>query len=154
MRPVSILSSATAGARRVGPATAVLVAALLTLIACAGPAATLGAAPAEEPIAVVATEPEDGAVVDRPVRSLRVWFDRSPDVALSQLTLSGPAGELEVTGLHTMGEDDLMAQVVGRMPDGEYTAGWTVGSGEQAQQGSWTFEVRRGGGDSEAESEE
>lgn len=94
--------------------------------------------------------PEDGAVLDRPVRSLRVWFDHAPDVAASELSLEGPAGaDLEVTGLHTMGEEDLMARVVGRMPDGKYTATWRIGSGDGAATGSWSFEVRRGRSDAE-----
>lgn len=97
---------------------------------------------------VLDTSPEDGAVLDRPVRSLRVWFDQAPDVQASELSLAGPAGaELEVTGLHTMGEEDLMARIVGRMPDGEYTATWRVGSGPDAATGSWTFEVRRSSGE-------
>ena len=88
--------------------------------------------------------PEDGAVLDRPARSLRIWFDQVPEVAAAEITLTGPAGELEVTGLHTMGDDDLMARVVGSMPDGEYHATWRIGEGEDAAKGSWSFVLKRG----------
>jgi hypothetical protein len=82
-------------------------------------------------------------VLDRPVRSLRIWFDQVPEVAAAEVTLTGPAGELEVAGLHTMGDDDLMARVVGRMPDGEYRATWRIGEGDDAVEGSWSFVVKR-----------
>lgn len=90
------------------------------------------------------TEPKNEATVDRPVRSLRVWFDHPPDVEKSKLTLVGPDGDLEVVGIHTMGDDDLMARVTGAMPDGEYTATWeSTGDDGQPSTGSWTFTIQR-----------
>ncbi len=92
------------------------------------------------------TSPENGAVVDKPVRSLRVWFNQEPDVSLSKIELEGPKGPLAVEGLHTMGDKDLMARVSGAMPDGEYTAKWqTAGDDGHVQKGEWTFTVKRGG---------
>lgn len=100
----------------------------------------------EGPETKVETDPVDGAELTRPARSLRVWFERAPVVAESKLTLVGPQGELQVQGLHTMGEDDLMARVVGAMPDGTYEASYvaTFADGE-SQSGSWTFEIKRPG---------
>lgn len=96
---------------------------------------------------VLKTLPEAGAVVDRPVRELRAWFNQEPDLALSKLELEGPNGALEVSALHTMGEKDLMAQVAGTMPDGAYTARWqTAGDDGHVQKGEWAFTVKRGGG--------
>ena len=98
-------------------------------------------------IEVVDTAPRDGSVSERPVRSLRVWFSEAPDVASSKLELTGPEGPLEVVGLHSMGEKDLMARVSGRMPDGEYTARWeTKTADDQVKTGEWKFTVKRGGG--------
>ncbi len=92
------------------------------------------------------TEPEDGATLSRPPAALRVWFSEAPDVELSGLELEGPTGELEVEGLHTMGSNDLMGRIVGRVVDGEYTASWkTVDSNGEEQSGEWTFTVKRGG---------
>ena len=62
-------------------------------------------------IKVSNTSPEDGATLSGPVRTLRVWFNREPDLTLSKLELTGPNGPLSVEGLHTMGEKDLMARV-------------------------------------------
>jgi methionine-rich copper-binding protein CopC len=93
---------------------------------------------------VTKTEPADGAVVDRPVRDLRVWFTQEPDVALSKLELAGPGGALEVQRVHSMGEKDLMGTVVGAMPDGEYTAKWkAAGDDGHVLEGTWKFTVKR-----------
>ncbi len=92
------------------------------------------------------TNPEDGAKLSGPVRTLRVWFNQEPDVPLSKLELTGPTGPLNVEGLHTMGEKDLMARVSGRMPDGSYTAKWqTAGDDGHVLTGEWTFTIDRGG---------
>jgi methionine-rich copper-binding protein CopC len=92
------------------------------------------------------TEPEDGATLSRPPSALRVWFSEAPDVELSGLELEGPTGELEVEGLHTMGRNDLMGRIVGKVVDGEYKASWkTVDSGGEELTGEWTFTVKRGG---------
>ena len=94
----------------------------------------------------VQTDPADGAKLTRPARSLRVWFDRPPVVAESSLSLEGPAGALQVQGLHTMGEDDLMARVVGAMPDGTYEASYSATFADGAStSGSWSFEIQRTG---------
>lgn len=97
---------------------------------------------------VVKSEPANGATIDRPVRSLRVFFNQEPDLALSKLELDGPEGaEVEVRGLHTMGERDLMATVSGRMPDGEYKVKWqTAGDDGHVQKGEVTFTLKRGDG--------
>ena len=92
------------------------------------------------------TSPEDGATLSGPVRTLRVWFNQEPDVPLSKLELTGPTGPLNVEGLHTMGERDLMARVSGRMPDGSYTARWqTAGDDGHVLNGEWTFTIDRAG---------
>lgn len=97
-------------------------------------------------VEAVKTLPENGAVSDKPVRSLRVWLNEEPDVEQCKLELEGPQGALTVTGLHTMGEKDLMARVAGAMPDGEYTAKWSVTDKDgKVREGTWTFTVKRGG---------
>jgi methionine-rich copper-binding protein CopC len=97
-------------------------------------------------ILVDRTEPADGAIVSRPPSSLRVWFKRAPDVSKSELKLEGPTGEMKLEGLHTMGEDDLMVRIVGKMIDGEYTAHWkSAGDDGHEREGSWKFTVKRGG---------
>lgn len=96
---------------------------------------------------VTSSDPADGSTVDRPVRSVRVFFSQEPDVALSKLEIVGPEGaQVEVKGMHTMGDKDLMATVSGRMPDGEYTIKWqTAGDDGHVQEGELKFTLKRGG---------
>lgn len=90
------------------------------------------------------TEPAAWAQLTKPARTLRIWLDSPPVVAKSSLSLEGPAGPMTVQGLHSMGENDLMARVVGAMPNGEYTVTWTTenAAGDQ-QTGTWSFSVQR-----------
>ena len=89
-------------------------------------------------------DPGKGATLSRPPQHLRVFFDVLPDPAKSELTLHGPEGALRVEGLHTMGENDLMARIVGRVADGEYTARWkAVGTDGSTSEGEWKFVVKR-----------
>lgn len=87
---------------------------------------------------LVGSYPEQGEVLERPLRSVHLWFDQDPD-AEAEVTLQGRDGALEVRGLHTMGDQDLMALVEGAMPDGNYTLSWKSGT----NQGEVEFEVRR-----------
>lgn len=108
--------------------------------------ALLLAAAAYAHLKALKTNPEEGATQNGPVRTIRVWFNQEPDVPLSKLELEGPQGPMNIEGLHTMGEKDLMARVTGRMPDGSYTARWrTAGDDGHVLTGEWTFEVARGG---------
>ena len=95
-------------------------------------------------IVLAGTTPEDGAALDGPVRTVRVWFDQAPQVSKSALEIAGPGNRAKVEGLHTMGENDLMGRVSGPMPDGEWTMRWTaVGPDGEEQTGSITFTVER-----------
>ena len=88
--------------------------------------------------------PVDGAALDGPVRTVRVWFDTAPPVDGSSLEMSGPGNRAKIEGLHTMGENDLMGRVTGPMPNGEWTMTWTtVGADGEEQTGTITFSVQR-----------
>lgn len=87
------------------------------------------------------TMPADGATVAK-LDMLRVWFNQEPDVALSKLELEGPNGSIDVENVHSMGEKDLMGQVMGKVGSGKYTAKWqTAGHDGHVQKGEWTFTV-------------
>ena len=88
--------------------------------------------------------PEDGAVLDGAVRTVRVWFDQKPQVSRSSLEIDGPGNRARIEGLHTMGENDLMGRVTGPMPDGEWTMTWTtIGIDGEERSGNVTFTVQR-----------
>ena len=91
-------------------------------------------------------DPGKDQTLSRPPQHLRVFFNVEPDPAKSQLTLVGPEGELKLEGLHTMGENDLMVRIVGRVADGEYTASWkATGVDGSTSEGQWKFAVKRAG---------
>lgn len=91
-------------------------------------------------------DPGKGDTLSRPPQHLRVFFDVEPDPAKSELKLVGPEGELKLEGLHTMGENDLMVRIVGRVADGEYTASWKATATDgSTSEGEWKFVVKRGG---------
>ena len=121
-----------------------LVLMLGLLLAGSAAGAEIGAAAGE--IGFEKSDPEEGATLSRPPQSLRLWFSAAPNVAKSELELEGPTGKLELQGQHTMGENDLMVRIVGRVVDGEYTVRWKVVGGDGAQKsGEWKFTVQRGG---------
>jgi methionine-rich copper-binding protein CopC len=92
------------------------------------------------------TEPEDGATLSRPPQNLRIWFSEAPIPSESTVELIGPSGPKELQGLHTMGYNDLMVRIVGRVEDGEYTAKWTTPDADgRTKSGEWHFTVKRGG---------
>ncbi len=99
-------------------------------------------------IQLTRSDPADGHVLDRPVRDLRLWFSQPPVVDKSKLEIGGPAGALDVSGLHTMGDNDLMARVAGQMPDGAYTVKWQSAGADDGhlRSGQFTFTIKRPAG--------
>ena len=119
--------------------TIVLTAVVFALLSGVG-----SVGPASAQIAATSSTPEDGAALDVPVRTVRVWFDEAPRVDKSTLEITAPGNRARAEGLHSMGENDLMARVVGPMPDGDYTLTWTTtGADGREQTGTITFTVQR-----------
>lgn len=88
-------------------------------------------------------EPAAGAELVRVPRTLRLFYAALPDVSKSNLTLMGPSGEHKLRGMHSMGADDLMIEILDPVTTGEYTVQWTavVGDDPTAYQGMYTFSV-------------
>jgi methionine-rich copper-binding protein CopC len=106
--------------------------------------AVVMAGPASAQIALAGSTPEDGAALDVPVRTVRVWFDTAPRLDESTLEISGPGNRATIEGLHVMDENDLMGRVSGPMPDGEWRLTWTAaGADGEPQTGTITFTVKR-----------
>lgn len=100
------------------------------------------------------TEPGPGGVATIPFTSVRVWFNDATDLDASELALEGPAGSVTLTGVHSMGEGDLMAAVSGATPAGDYTLTWTAaGAGGATATGEVRFTVSAGEPDAAAEEE-
>lgn len=100
------------------------------------------------------TEPGPGGVATIPFTSVRVWFNDATDLDASELALEGPAGSVTLTGVHSMGEGDLMAAVSGATPAGDYTLTWTAaGTGGGTATGEVRFTVSAGEPEAAAEEE-
>ena len=89
-------------------------------------------------------EPAAGSVLNRAPRNLRLFYDALPNVPNSGLTLTGPDGNYDLRGFHTMGSDDLMIEITNpSIPDGEYVVDWSAVIGEDStvHEGSYRFYV-------------
>ncbi len=94
---------------------------------------------AAEAISVVKSSPATGEILDRSPRGIRIWFNALPDTG-AIVTIRNAEGEAQaVTGVHSMGENDLMGMVPDKLPDGAYELVWQSG----ATQGSIAFSVQR-----------
>lgn len=106
---------------------------------------------AEPPPEALRTEPGPGGVATMPFTSVRVWFNDATDLDASELALEGPDGSVTLTGIHSMGEGDLMAAVSGATPAGDYTLTWTAaGVGGATATGEVRFIVAAGESDAAA----
>ncbi|PCJ91978.1 MAG: hypothetical protein COA46_05355, partial [Porticoccaceae bacterium] len=75
---------------------------------------------------------------------LYACYEALPDVPRSSLTLSGPGGNYDLRGFHTMGSDDLMIEITNpSIPDGDYVVDWSVVVGEDSAvyEGFYRFSV-------------
>ena len=113
-----------------------------------GLAFVLLAGQASAQIKLEGSTPPDGAALDGPDRTVRVWFETAPPVDGSSLAISGPGNRAKIEGLHTMGENDLMGRVTGPMPNGEWTMTWTTvgadGEAKRTLDGVIDFCIERG----------
>lgn len=75
---------------------------------------------------LLAAEPSEGARLERPPRTLRLYYRALPDVDASSLSLHGPRGEQNLRGLHTMAADDLMVEIMDPLVPGEYEVRWAT----------------------------
>jgi methionine-rich copper-binding protein CopC len=90
-------------------------------------------------------EPGIDSELTRPPRTMRLFFDGLPVVESSSLKLTGPSGEHQLRGLHTMGMDDLMIEILDPVTAGEYLVEWVtkVGDDPSTYSGSFTFRVSK-----------
>ena len=94
-------------------------------------------------LAATKTMPDADAVVADSPHHIQVWFTQDPDPAVSQLSLEGPAGAVELGDTSVADEKSLMAIVHGTLAAGSYTASWrTAGDDGHVRRGDFIFTVR------------
>lgn len=121
---------------RVSTMKAAAIASLLVLVGCS----TTGG----DNSPFLYAQPAVDAELTRIPRTLRLFYSALPDVSKSSLKLVGPTGEHALRGMHTMGADDLMIEILDPVTAGDYRVEWTavVGDDPNEYQGSYSFSVQ------------
>lgn len=89
------------------------------------------------------TMPEDGAMLSESPHHIQVWYTQAPDPAISQLTLEGAGGDVDLGDTKVVDDKSLMAMLPSALRTGSYTVKWrTAGDDGHAQRGDFTFTVR------------
>ncbi len=86
--------------------------------------------------------PEEDAVLGASPVEIQLWFTQDPDPAVSNVSLEGPAGDIEVGKTRVMGEKSIVADVPA-LESGTYTVSWrAAGDDGHVQRGEFSFTVR------------
>ena len=89
------------------------------------------------------TLPEAGAALAESPRQIQVWFNQSPDPAISLLALEGAAGEIALGDTAVRDDRSLLAALPSKLEAGAYTVKWrTAGDDGHTQRGDFAFTVR------------
>jgi len=89
------------------------------------------------------TMPEDGAMLSESPHHIQIWYTQAPDPAISQLTVEGSGGDVELGDTKVVDDKSLMAMLPSALRTGSYTVKWrTAGDDGHAQRGDFTFTVR------------
>ena len=111
---------------------------ILTLAAVLAMAGSLSAH-----MAYSKSAPEKDATLTTSPAQIQVWFTQDPEPALSQLSLEGPTGEIEIGETTVGAEKSIVAGVPTALGPGSYTVKWrAAGDDGHAQRGEFTFNVR------------
>ena len=91
------------------------------------------------------SEPANGAALSAAPPHLQLWFNESPDLAVTRIVLVGPAGTVDLSPTHLKGPKTVMAGITGPMRDGKYTASWqTAGDDGHLIKGEIAFTLQTG----------
>jgi methionine-rich copper-binding protein CopC len=90
------------------------------------------------------SEPAKDSVVAAAPKELKLWYSAVPQLKLSRITLTGPAGTVS-TG--AIAQDSLLLRtpITGAMTAGAYTVSWVTASSDgHAIRGTFGFTVKPG----------
>lgn len=93
---------------------------------------------------VVKSHPKAGSVMLRPLKVIRIWFDKAPPAKGLTVAIKGGKSPIKITGVHAMSDNDIMGFVEGSMPDGPYTLTWRSTSPSSSAKGSSAKVTRKG----------
>ena len=95
---------------------------------------------------LISAMPSVNSKPDTPPKWLWLFFDSAPDVSTSTISLSRIGKErtaIELQGLHTMGNNDLMIGVNPELTPGEYEVRWSsmLANDDEERTGTYRFKV-------------
>jgi methionine-rich copper-binding protein CopC len=91
---------------------------------------------------ILKTEPADGSTVTSSPKQVQVWFDETPDIKVTKMTLTGPGGAAKL-GVPKLADKSIQAPVPGSLAGGAYTVDWTsAGDDGHVQKGQFKFTVK------------
>ena len=103
----------------------------------------LSAATAVAHMALSKSMPEADAVLSESPHHLQIWFTQDPDPAVSQVTLEGPRGDVDLGEMMIHDDKSIMAMVPSALPNGQYTVNWrSAGDDGHTQRDDFAFTVR------------
>ena len=86
------------------------------------------------------TEPAANSTISSVPTSVQMWFNEAPDLKVTKVELAGASGKVELGPAHSMGKNNVMAPIVGKMTNGKYTVNWqTAGDDGHVEKGTFTF---------------
>ena len=86
--------------------------------------------------------PEADAVLGVSPDQIQLWFTQDPDPAVSNVSLEGPSGTIEIGETKVMEERSVVAAVPA-LAAGKYTVGWrSAGDDGHVQRGEFSFTVQ------------
>ena len=103
----------------------------------------------EDTYELVKSGPQANSLVAVAPRYLRLYFSNTPDIAKSSVRLLADNGgqeiEIDLSGMHTMGNSDLMLSIDSNLAAGKYQVAWNVSfrSSSATSQGAYEFRVKK-----------
>lgn len=87
-------------------------------------------------------EPAADAMLASSPAKVQIWFTETPDLKVSKLELTGPAGVVK-TGALKVEEKSIVASIEAKLGDGTYMAHWqSAGDDGHVQKGEYSFSVK------------
>ena len=88
------------------------------------------------------TDPLDTAALKSGPMMIQLWFQEKPDLTVTKLQVKGPSGPVDLGPVHAMANNEIMADVKGKLGPGSYVVDWqTAGDDGHVSKGQFTFTV-------------
>ena len=87
------------------------------------------------------TDPAAHATLKVAPARVQFWFEEKPDMTVTKIVVTGPAGVVETT-VHPTSEKVLAADFNSKLAPGNYTVSWqTAGDDSHISKGEFSFTV-------------